>query len=73
MIYRHPITKKLLKDVNEYANAFHDEIIDPFEVKTNLKVSGWSDDGISIEEIKSHLPIWFVLRILNDWKVDGKE
>jgi len=68
MIYRHPITQELLKDVNDYAYAFHNEIIDPFEAKTNLKVSGWSNDGIAIDGIKSLLPIWFVLKALNDWK-----
>jgi hypothetical protein len=70
MIYRHPITKQILKDVNEYADVFHDEIIDPFEIKTNLKVSGWSDNGITVGS-EFRLPLWFVLRILNDWKVSG--
>ncbi len=70
--YCHPITGKKLKDVNEFANAFHDEIIDPFELKTGLKVSGWNDYGMNVgidrEHANTRLPIWFVLMILNDWK-----
>jgi hypothetical protein len=66
------LTKELLKDVNEFADVFHEEIINPFEFKTGLKVSGWNDNNIGIESTTLRLPLWFVLRILNDWKVDEK-
>jgi hypothetical protein len=72
MAYKHPITQQKLKDVNEFADIFHNEIIDPFEVKTGLKVSGWNDNGITVESTL-RLPLWFVLRILDNWKVDDKE
>jgi hypothetical protein len=73
MIYKHPITQQKLRDVNEFADIFHDEIIDPFEMKTGLKVIGWNDNGISVgfninEGSEVRLSLWFVLKILNDWK-----
>lgn len=70
MLYKHPITKELLDNVNIYADIFHDEIIKPFEEKTKLEVIGWSDNGISIKDTTLYLPLWFVLKILNDWQIE---
>jgi hypothetical protein len=71
MNFKHPITGEKLNDVNELANVFHDEIIEPFEEKTQLKVNGWSEDGVTVycsEWSSFRFPLWLVLKILNDWK-----
>jgi hypothetical protein len=72
--FLHPITEEFIEmGIDDFADLFYEKIINPFKEKTGLEVNGWNDAGISVGILKDdgcmvRLPLWFVKRILNDWK-----